>query len=132
MHRCEPSNISISKSVAHVSLLQLRVCWRHDGHRVASVSDDQTVRVWDVEEREHSGSGNDLSGDGHRRSDATTSGDSASHREPTQGRLLWTGWGHVSRVWDVGFSIKGIVTAGEVSFPNGICLTLLSIFPART
>lgn len=32
------------------------------------------------------------------------------------GQLLWTGWGHASRVWDVGFTRLGVVTCGEVRF----------------
>lgn len=46
-----------------------RMKWSIDGRQLASVSDDRTVRLWDV----------------------------------SSGAELWTGWGHICRVWDVCF-----------------------------
>ncbi|CAM9668645.1 unnamed protein product, partial [Ectocarpus sp. 13 AM-2016] len=69
-----------------------RVAWREDGMRLASASDDRTVRVWDEEDRAAAGEEEGRDGGG---------------------RLVWTGWGHASRVWDVGFADLGVVSCGE-------------------
>lgn len=79
----------------------LRVAWREDGRRLVSSSDDRTVRVWSV----------DCSGGGGGSSEGEGTGNEG---HAYGGQLLWTGWGHASRVWDVGFTRLGVVTCGEV------------------
>lgn len=98
-----------------------RVAWSVDGKCVASVSDDRSVRVWDVEHeqghpRSGDGFGAPLRGapEGFSRIQPTVTADDARGGR----RLLWTGWGHSSRVWDVAFSRVGVVTAGEVGRPR--------------
>jgi len=60
------------------------------------------VRVWGLE----GCGGSDGSNDGE-----------GNEGGPGDGRLLWTGWGHASRVWDVGFTKIGVVSCGEVRQP---------------
>lgn len=94
-----------------------RVAWREDGRRLASASDDRTVRVWDVECNGGDGDGSD---------DDEWSG---MRGKNCNGRLLWTGWGHASRVWDVGFTRLGIVTCGEVRCRQGFRRNLRIVAP---
>lgn len=105
---CLQHNAFCVSYVAHARVLVhccdacARVAWREDGRRLTSVSDDRTVRVWNVECNGGDGNGSD-------------EGERLGRRgRNCNGRLLWTGWGHASRVWDVGFTRLGIVTCGEV------------------
>lgn len=99
-----------------------RVAWREDGMRLASASDDRTVRVWDVKPRCESCSGgsggNSGKGNGKDMEVLGEEEDKAAAWEEEErdggGRLAWTGWRHASRVWDVGFASLGVVSCGEV------------------
>lgn len=57
-----------------------RIKWSAGGNRIVSVSDDRTVRVWQV-----------------------TQSLIGTHNVATGLYLLFTGWGHISRVWDAVF-----------------------------
>jgi WD40 repeat protein len=57
-----------------------RIKWSDDGQRLASVSDDRTLRLWCIIRQ-----------------------DTATASPPTALELLYTAWGHISRVWDVVF-----------------------------
>lgn len=79
---------------------------------MASASDDRTVRVWGLE------GSISISGGGARASESEGKGQGEGNDgSPGDGRLLWTGWGHASRVWDVGFTKIGVVSCGEVRQP---------------
>eukprot|EP00752_Nemacystus_decipiens_P003736 g3442.t1 len=80
-----------------------RVAWREDGRQLVSASDDRTVRVWGV----------DRSGGVGGRSKGDCGGKDNEGQQFCEGQLLWTGWGHASRVWDVGFTTLGVVSCGE-------------------
>lgn len=59
-----------------------KMCWNKDCSKLASVSDDRTVRLWDA----------------------------------VTGSILFTGWGHACRVWDVTFhgdNENELITCGE-------------------
>lgn len=72
---------------------------------MASASDDRTVRVWGLEGISAGGGKSENEGEGR---------DECNERGAGDGWLLWTGWGHASRVWDVGFTRLGAVSCGEV------------------
>eukprot|EP00903_Cladosiphon_okamuranus_P013793 g12836.t3 len=92
-------DVSVLRLQGHEGVI-FRVAWREDGRRLVSASDDRTVRVWEVQ---RSGGGRGASGDEGKGNEGTV----------CEGQLLWTGWGHASRVWDVGFTRLGVVSCGE-------------------
>lgn len=92
------------------SIACTRVAWREDGRRLASASDDRTVRVWGLEGGGGGGDGARYSGSEGKGQGEGSEGSCGDGR----GHLLWTGWGHASRVWDIGFTKIGVVSCGEV------------------
>ncbi|CAM9498049.1 unnamed protein product, partial [Choristocarpus tenellus] len=96
--------------VGHEGVI-FRVAWDKTGHSLGSVSDDRTVRVWnsrltgDDSADAHASSGKGAEVGGAVGGKCGETGDT--------GRLLLTGWGHSSRVWDVAFCSLGVVTSGE-------------------
>lgn len=110
-----------------------RLTWRDDGKRLASVSDDRTVRVWNVEHQSSfacfggedaicAESCDDLSKNVSRVESCDNLSGSKVGKDGSHGsnirRLVLTGWGHLSRVWDARFTRLGVVTCGEVRCHN--------------
>lgn len=82
----EYSPMAICEAHQHEGVV-FRIRWSNDRCHMLSVSDDRTIRKWKVAIADRCGADGDDVGDG-----------AGSGLE-----LLWTGWGHISRLWDAVF-----------------------------
>lgn len=87
----EYSSMAICEAHRHEGVV-FRIRWSNDRCHMLSVSDDRTIRKWKV-----AISGRyDADGGGVGRIDSDDGAGSGLE-------LLWTGWGHISRLWDAVF-----------------------------
>ena len=76
------SDPSTHLSIAGHEGVVFRTSWNEDRTLLASVSDDRSVRLWDMRESQ---------------------GEPSAAAGCSKGKQLFVGWGHISRVWDVVF-----------------------------
>ena len=89
------SSMAICEAHRHEGVV-FRIRWSNDRCHMLSVSDDRTIRKWKVAIADRCGGADGEGGVGVGRSD---SGDGTGSGL----ELLWTGWGHISRLWDAVF-----------------------------